>query len=67
MSGRISSVALALVLIASIASTFAAESDPPASPEVTAAMQPYLDNYKLAGAICIIADRNGMSLVLKNE
>src|SRR6202034_950843 len=28
-------------------------------PEVTAAMQPYLDHYKLAGIIGIIADRDG--------
>ena len=40
-------------------STFAADGDPPASPEVTAALQPYLDSYKLAGAIGVIADRNG--------
>jgi CubicO group peptidase (beta-lactamase class C family) len=40
-------------------STVAAKSDPPASPEVTAAMRPYLDHYKLAGVIGIIADRNG--------
>jgi CubicO group peptidase (beta-lactamase class C family) len=36
-----------------------AQGDPPASPEVTAAMQPYLDNYKLAGLIGIIADKTG--------
>ncbi len=36
-----------------------AENEPPASPEVTAAMQPYLDSYKLAGFIGIIADKNG--------
>jgi CubicO group peptidase (beta-lactamase class C family) len=33
--------------------------EPPASPEVTAAMQPYLDSYKLAGIIAIIADKTG--------
>src|SRR6266850_1426669 len=38
---------------------FASETGPPASPEVTAAMQPYLDSYKLAGIIGIIADKNG--------
>jgi len=32
---------------------------PPASPEVTAALQPYLDSYKMAGIIGIIADRSG--------
>jgi CubicO group peptidase (beta-lactamase class C family) len=37
----------------------AAENEPPASPEVTAAMQPYLDSYKLAGIIGIIADKSG--------
>src|SRR6185503_3363861 len=37
----------------------AAESNPPASPEVTAAIQPYLDSYKLAGFVSIIADKTG--------
>jgi len=36
-----------------------AEDEPPASPEVTVAMQPYLDSYKLAGIIAIIADKTG--------
>src|SRR5258705_13678870 len=48
-----------LVAWFAITSEFAAESQPPASPEVTAAMQPYLDSYKLAGVIGIIADKNG--------
>src|SRR5258707_4131317 len=50
-----------LLLMASlgIVSCFAAESEPPASPEVTAAMQPYLDSYKLAGVIGLIADKTG--------
>src|SRR5260370_40381969 len=52
-------VALGLVSIVLTASTFAAETDPPASSEVTAAMQPYLDRYKLAGVIGIIADKSG--------
>jgi CubicO group peptidase (beta-lactamase class C family) len=52
-------VALGLVSIVLITSTFAAETDPPASPEVTAAMQPYLDRYELAGVIGIIADKSG--------
>ena len=39
--------------------SLAVEDEPPASPEVTAAMQPYLDSYKLAGLIAIIADRTG--------
>jgi CubicO group peptidase (beta-lactamase class C family) len=37
----------------------AAESEPPTSPEVTAAMKPYLDSYKLAGVIGLIADKSG--------
>ena len=41
------------------ASAYAADREPPASPEVTAAMQPYLDHYKLAGVIGIIADKTG--------
>jgi CubicO group peptidase (beta-lactamase class C family) len=41
------------------AASFAADSEPPASPEVTMAMQPYLDSYKMAGFIGIIADREG--------
>jgi len=59
MSGKSISIAMFVVLLALSASTFAAESEPPASPEVTAAMQPYLDQYKLAGFIGIIADRSG--------
>jgi CubicO group peptidase (beta-lactamase class C family) len=42
-----------------VTATFAADNEPPASPEVTAAMQPYLDSYKLAGVIGIIADKTG--------
>jgi CubicO group peptidase (beta-lactamase class C family) len=37
----------------------ATEREPPASPEVTAAMQPYLDSYKLARYVAIIADKTG--------
>src|SRR5580704_19206773 len=37
----------------------AEDNHPPSSPEVTAALQPYLDSYKLAGAIGIIADKTG--------
>ncbi|HEV8378040.1 MAG TPA: serine hydrolase domain-containing protein [Tepidisphaeraceae bacterium] len=48
------------VLLASlISSVVAAQSVAPASAEVTAAMQPYLDSYKLAGMIGIIADKTG--------
>jgi len=50
---------LALVAWLAITAYTAAGNEPPASPEVTAAMQPYLDSYKLAGVIGIIADRNG--------
>src|SRR3954464_11149646 len=52
-------VALGLVSIVLTTSTFAAETDPPASPEVSAAMQPYFDSHNLAGAIAIIADKTG--------
>jgi CubicO group peptidase (beta-lactamase class C family) len=55
-------LALLVILLAAvpgITSAFAAENEPPASPEVTAAMQPYLDSYKLAGLIAIIADKSG--------
>jgi CubicO group peptidase (beta-lactamase class C family) len=49
---------LALALLAP-ASSICAETEAPASPQVTAAMQPYLDQFKLAGYIAIIADRTG--------
>lgn len=42
-----------------VGSSVAAENEPPASPEVTAAMQPYLDGYKLAGVVALIADKTG--------
>ena len=48
-----------LATIFSLVSDFAADSEPPASPEVEAAMQPYLDSYKLAGIIGMIADKEG--------
>jgi len=48
-----------LMLGFAIMTGFASENGPPASPEVTAAMQPYLDSYKLAGVIGIIADKTG--------
>jgi CubicO group peptidase (beta-lactamase class C family) len=59
MTSKLVIVALGLVSIVLASSIFAAESQPPASPEVTAAMQPYLDSYKLAGVIAVIADRSG--------
>ena len=48
-----------LALIASSASALAADNAPPASPEVTAAIQPYLDQHKMAGIIGIVADKTG--------
>src|SRR5215470_4711684 len=48
-----------LLTALAVTSGFASENEPPASPEVTAAMQPYLDSYKLAGIVSIIADKNG--------
>ena len=51
---------LCLVLAAFVVgSIVAAEKEPPASPEVTAAMQPYLDSFKLAGVVAVIADKTG--------
>src|SRR5262245_54397970 len=52
-------IVLVLTLLAGSASAFAAEGEPPASPEVTAALKPYMDGYKLAGYIAIVADKNG--------
>jgi CubicO group peptidase (beta-lactamase class C family) len=52
-------VALALALVVLARSTLASEGQPPPSPEVAAAMQPYLDGYKLAGVVAIIGDRTG--------
>lgn len=48
-----------LLLLAVASARGAVENEPPASPEVTAAMQPYLDSYKLAGVIAVIADKTG--------
>jgi CubicO group peptidase (beta-lactamase class C family) len=52
-------ILLPLVTLFSALTSFAATPEPPPSPEVAAAMQPYLDSYKLAGIIGIIADRKG--------
>ena len=52
-------ILLPLVAMFCTATGFAADAEPPASPEVAAAMQPYVDSYKLAGIIGIIADREG--------
>ena len=59
MRNRLTTVELGMALIVLTASSYAADSEPPASSEVTAAMQPYLDQYKFAGVVGIIADRNG--------
>jgi CubicO group peptidase (beta-lactamase class C family) len=59
MWSKLTSGALTLVLVVAPAPTFAAGDDPPASPEVAAALQPYLDTYKLAGVVGVIANRNG--------
>src|SRR3984957_1209657 len=59
MRNRLPAVALGMASIVLTASTWAADTEPPASPEVTAAMQPYLDRFKLAGVIGIIADKSG--------
>lgn len=48
---------LLLLLVASVCAAIENESGAPASSEVTAAIQPYLDSYKLAGVIAIIADK----------
>jgi len=50
---------LALCLVVLVVHTAAAAGEPPASPEVTAAMKPYLDSYKLAGVVSLIADKSG--------
>jgi len=56
---RILANAVGVLLSLLISSAVAAQSAAPASPEVTAAMQPYLESYKLAGMIGIIADKTG--------
>lgn len=50
---------LVLVILLSRIQTMPAAPEPPASPEVTAAMQPFLDEHKLAGLDAVIADRTG--------
>src|SRR5882724_124136 len=52
-------ILITLATVFSAATSFAADPEPPASPEVATAMQPYLDSYKMAGIIGIIADREG--------
>ncbi len=52
----------AILLCLSVAPIFAEEFTPPASPEVAKALQPYLDDFKIAGVIAIIADKDGTIL-----
>lgn len=60
MKNHLLSTSLLCLLLAFHESAgFAANPEPPASPEVAAAMQPFVDTYKLGGAICIIADKDG--------
>jgi CubicO group peptidase (beta-lactamase class C family) len=58
----LAAVASGILSIVLTTPAYSAEGEPPASPEVTAAMQPYLDQYKLAGVIGIIADKDGKVL-----
>jgi CubicO group peptidase (beta-lactamase class C family) len=48
-----------LLLLAFAAPAGAVDGNPPASPEVAAVLQPYLDQYKMAGIIGIVADKTG--------
>jgi CubicO group peptidase (beta-lactamase class C family) len=59
MTHKLPIITLTLLLLVLAPFTFAADDQPPASPEVTAAMQPYMDSYKLAGIIGIVADKTG--------
>lgn len=58
-------LALLLLMAISVIASAASESQPTASSEVATAMQPYLDSYKMAGIIGLIADKNG-KVVYKN-
>lgn len=48
-----------LMVAFSVATLSAADAELPASPEVAEAMKPWVDEYKLAGIIGIVADREG--------
>src|SRR5436190_2096821 len=52
-------ILFSLLMTTPAVSSAATDSGVPASPEVTAAMQPYLYSYKLAGVVSLIADRSG--------
>src|SRR5436305_7712066 len=59
MGSKKSIVALGLLCIVLARQCVAAGTEPPASAEVTEAMQPYMDQFKLAGIVAVIADRSG--------
>jgi CubicO group peptidase (beta-lactamase class C family) len=42
-----------------VSPALAADGDPPVSPEVTAALQAYLDSSKIAGVVGVIAEKSG--------
>ena len=46
-------ITLRALFLVALAINTAAAAEPPASPEVTAAMKPYLDSYKLAGVVSL--------------
>ncbi len=50
---------ITVLLLLGIFSIPALAAEPPASPEVVTAMQPYLDGHKIAGIIGVIADKTG--------
>ena len=62
MKSCLLSSAIALALMFTSSPARAAETEPPASPEVAAAMKPWVEGHKLAGIIGIIADRKGAVL-----
>ena len=55
---------LALLLLGTADMAEAAQ--PPASPQITAAIRPFLETHKIAGFVSIIADRNG-EVLYQNE
>lgn len=59
MFNRLNVLAPGFALLVLTAAAFAAENEPPASPEVARALQPYFDEHKLAGVIAIVADKSG--------
>src|SRR5437763_6007493 len=59
MRNRVANLAAGMLLAVFISPALATENQPPANPQVTAAMRPYLESYKLAGVIAIIADKSG--------